>query len=66
VAVERPVGGRVSYRIAENPDRPRVVFVHGSPGSAAQSADYLRELSDVAGNLDADLERPRWYNESAR
>jgi pimeloyl-ACP methyl ester carboxylesterase len=137
VAVGRPVGGSMSYLIAENPERPRVIFVHGSPGSAAYYGDYLRELRGdaeviavdrlgygasaasgtvvsferqaaaiapllveqggswpivvghslggpiatrlaadypgkvgalivVAGNLDADLEEPRWYNEFAR
>ena len=137
VAIGRPVGGRMSYLVAENPDKPRVIFVHGSPGSAAYYGDYLRELREeaeviavdrlgygesagsgtvvsferqaaaiapllekqggawpivvghslggpiatrlaadypdrigalivVAGNLDADLEKPRWYNEFAR
>jgi len=137
VALRRPVGGAMSYLVAENPDAPRVIFIHGSPGSAAYYGDYLRELVDdcepiavdrlgygesaavgavvpferhaaaiaplleerggvkpilvghslggpiaarvaadypdrvgglvvVAGNLDADLEQPRWYNELAR
>ena len=137
VPLERPVGGKLSYLIAENPEKPRVIFIHGSPGSAAYYGDYLRELQDdaeviavdrlgygesadvgtvvsferqaaaiaplleqrggawpivvghslggpiatrlavdypdkigalvvVAGNLNADLENPRWYNEFAR
>ena len=127
----------MSYLVAENPDAPRVIFIHGSPGSAAYYGDYLRELRRecepiavdrlgygesagvgtvvsferqaaaiaplleersgvrpilvghslggpiaarvaadypdrvgglivVAGNLNADLENPRWYNEFAR
>ena len=137
VPVRRPVGGALSYLVAENPDAPRVIFIHGSPGSAAYYSGYLRELSQeaegiavdrlgygesrasgtvvsferqaaaiapllveqggswpilvghslggpiaarvaadypdrvgalvvVAGNLNADLEQPRWYNEVAR
>lgn len=47
-----PVEGRedtpLSYLINENPEMPRVIFIHGSPGDSRSYADYLRDLNDVA------------------
>jgi len=47
-----PVAGhperRLSYLSNGDPAKPRVIFVHGSPGSAVMYADYLRELGDRA------------------
>lgn len=62
VEIERPVGGTMSYLVSENADKPRVIFIHGSPGSAAYYGDYLRELDDVAEVIAVDR---LGYGESA-
>lgn len=41
VAVGAPVHATISYLRAGNPAGPRVVLVHGTPGSATAWADYL-------------------------
>ena len=42
-----PVAGHedrvLSYLIDPVPDQPRVIFIHGSPGSSTMYADYLRQ-----------------------
>jgi len=47
-----PVAGsdsrRLSYLIHGDATKPRVIFIHGSPGDSAMYADYLRELGDEA------------------
>jgi len=137
IPVEGHPDWQLSYLAHGDPAKPRVIFVHGSPGRSSMYADYLRELGGraeviavdrlgygesagsgvvvsfeeqaaaiaplleerggvrpivvghslggpiatriaadypdrvgalviVAGNLDAALEEPRWYNEVAR
>lgn len=62
VPIERPVGGTLSYLVSENPDSQRVIFIHGSPGSAAYYGDYLRALSSEAEGIAVDR---LGYGESA-
>ena len=47
-ALELEGGRRLSYLVHGDATKPRVIFVHGSPGSAVMYADYLRELADEA------------------
>lgn len=43
IAVEGLPGRRLSYLIEGQPDDPRVIFIHGSPGGSGMYVDYLRE-----------------------
>lgn len=60
--LDEPAGRRLSYLVHGDPTEPRVIFVHGSPGSAAMYADYLRDLSDEAEVIAVDR---LGYNHSA-
>lgn len=44
----------LSYLIHGDETKPRVIFIHGSPGSSTMYADYLRELGSVAEVLAVD------------
>lgn len=46
--LDAPPGRTLSYLVHGDATKPRVIFVHGSPGSAAMYADYLRDLADEA------------------
>lgn len=56
MAVGNPPGARISFLRAGNPAGPRVVLVHGTPGSATGWADYL--LAPPAGADVVALDRP--------
>ena len=44
INVGEPVNGPVSYLRAGNPAGPRVILVHGTPGSATAWTDYLLDV----------------------
>lgn len=46
--VEGFEGRELSYLIHGDATKPRVIFIHGSPGNSVMYADYLRELEDEA------------------
>ena len=48
VRIEDRPEHELSYLIAGDPARPRVIFIHGSPGSSTMYVDYLRELENEA------------------
>jgi pimeloyl-ACP methyl ester carboxylesterase len=56
MAVGHPAAGRISFLRSGDPAGPRVVLVHGTPGSATGWADYL--LSPPAGTDVVALDRP--------
>lgn len=56
LAVGAPVSARVSYLRAGDPLGPRIILVHGTPGSASSWADYL--LSPPPGTEVLALDRP--------
>jgi pimeloyl-ACP methyl ester carboxylesterase len=56
MAVGKPLNAEVSYLRAGDPAGPRVVLVHGTPGSATAWADYL--LAPPAGADVIALDRP--------
>lgn len=56
VRVGAPVNGQVSYLIAGDPRGVRVIFVHGTPGSAGGWTDYL--LDPPPGVEVVALDRP--------
>jgi pimeloyl-ACP methyl ester carboxylesterase len=56
IAVGSPLDVTVSFLRAGNPSGPRVVLVHGTPGSATGWADYL--TSPPAGTDVVALDRP--------
>jgi pimeloyl-ACP methyl ester carboxylesterase len=41
-------GRQLSYLIYGDATKPRVIFIHGSPGNSVMYADYLRELGNEA------------------
>ena len=56
IAVGIPLDARISFLRAGNPGGPRVVLVHGTPGSATGWADYL--TAPPAGADVVALDRP--------
>ena len=45
-SIQTPGGGTLSYLRAGDPDAPRVIYVHGTPGQAANFEDFLRNPID--------------------
>lgn len=56
IAVDDPLNTKLSFLLAGHADGPRVVLVHGTPGSASGWADYL--LAPPAGAELVALDRP--------
>lgn len=52
--VETPAGARLSYLAAGDDADPRLIFIHGSPGSAAYYEDYLHAPIDGLRTLVVD------------
>jgi pimeloyl-ACP methyl ester carboxylesterase len=48
IPVASPPGCKLSYLISGDATKPRVIFIHGSPGLASMYASYLRELGGEA------------------
>lgn len=48
IQVEGHEDRELSYLIHGDETKPRVIFIHGSPGSAVMYGDYLRELGEQA------------------
>ena len=48
IPVASPPGCKLSYLISGDATKPRVIFIHGSPGLASMYAGYLRELGSEA------------------
>lgn len=65
-ALEAP-SGKVSYLQAGDPEAPRVIYIHGTPGNAYAWADFLVEpVKSASGSLDSiAIDRPG-FGESSR